>query len=333
MQEKEISVLEAINKKSNISQRGIAAEADISIGKANAMIRQLLEQGYISIERVQSKQKYIVTKEGLEQLEKHIKEAGTTKIEVQGDARRKITTAVILAAGECPDFDEPVGALKLGDKTVMERLLELLKESGIEKTVIVTGYKSGFYEKFSDGKHIFTVKNDLYKGSGTMTSLAMAKDYIEDDFLLLEGDLAFEKSALAKVLEAPKRDCILITNESGSGDEVFVEIRNEFLFKMSKDRHQFNRIDGEMIGICKISIDIYRKMLEEFKNNSNTYLNYEYMLFDIARTYNIGYVKINDLIWSEIDTKWHYRNLTKFIFPMIVKKESENNRGDTNGKN
>jgi len=333
MQEKEISVLEAINKKSNISQRGIAAESDISIGKANAMIKQLLEQGYISIERILNKQRYIVTEKGLAQLEEHIKEAGTTKIEVQGEACRKITTAVILAAGECPDFDEPVGALKLGDKTVMERLINMLLESGIDKIVIVTGYKSGFYNRFRDDKHVFTVENKLYKGSGTMTSLALVKDYIDEDFLLLEGDLAFEESALTKVLEAPKRDCILITSESGSGDEVFVEIRNEFLFKMSKDRHQFNRIDGEMIGICKISIDIYRKMLEEFKNNSNPYLNYEYMLFDIARTYNIGYVKINDLIWSEIDTKWHYRNLTKFIFPMIVKKESETNRGDTNGKN
>ncbi|MHC1720662.1 MAG: NTP transferase domain-containing protein [Clostridiaceae bacterium] len=332
MQEKEISVLEAINKRSNISQRGIAAEADISIGKANAIIKQLLEQEYIRIDRIQNKQKYIVTEKGLSQLEAHIKEAGITKIEVQGDARRKISTAVILSAGECPDFDDPIGALKLGDKTVMERLLKLLQESGIEKIVIVTGYKSSYYDKFRDGKHIFTVENSLYKGSGTMTSLAMAKDYIDDDFLLLEGDLAFEKSALAKVLEAPKRDCILITSESGSGDEVFVEIRNEFLFKMSKDRHQFNRIDGEMIGICKISIDIYKKMLEEFKSNSNPYLNYEYMLFDIARTYNISYVKINDLIWSEIDTKWHYRNLIKFIFPMIVKKESGNSGRDTNGK-
>lgn len=323
MQEKEINVLEAVNKNSGISQRKIASEAGISIGKANAIVKRLIEQEFIKAEKIKAGQKYTVTEKGLAQLEKHIKKAGTAKIEVPGDAKGKIDTAVILAAGECPEFDEPVGALSLGDKTVMERLISLLLKNGIDKIIIITGYKNKSYDKLIDGKHIFTVENSSFKACGTMTSLAAAKDHIDSDFILLEGDLVFEESALVKMLEAPKRDCILITNESGSGDEVFVEIRNESLFKMSKDRHQFNRIDGEMIGICKISLDIYKKMLEEFKNNCNPYLNYEYMLFDIARTYNIGYVKIEDLIWSEIDTKWHYRNLTKFIYPMIRKKELE----------
>ena len=49
----------------------------------------------------------------------------------------------------------------------------------------------------------------------------------------------------------------LFTNESGSGDEAFVEIRDNHLFKMSKDIHQFNRIDGEMIGLTKISYKLY----------------------------------------------------------------------------
>jgi len=328
MYDKELRVLEIINKNSNVSQRGIASSADISIGKANSLVKHFLEQGYIKVEKISNKQRYIVNESGLSLLEKYIKGNDTNKILISSRVQKKVECAVILSAGECPEFDEPVGTLKLGDETVIERIIELLEESGIQKIIIVTGYKGSCYKKFTKDNHVFVVENNSYKASGTMTSLEIAKEYIDDDFLLVEGDLAFEKRAITKVLEHDNRDCILITNESGSGDEVFVEIRNEFLFKMSKDKHQFNRIDGEMIGICKISIDIYKKMLEEFKNNSNPYLNYEYMLFDIARTYNIGYVKIEDLIWSEIDTKWHYKNLINYIFPMIVKKE--NMRGDIN---
>lgn len=323
MYNKELKVLEIINNNSSISQRGIAAAAGVSIGKANSLVKYFLEQQYIRTEKLGKKQRYIVTDEGLMVLEKYIKGTVSNKIMISGEKGKKVRTAVILAAGESPEFEEPVGSLKLGDKTVTERLIALLWESGIEKIVIVAGYKSSYYEKLANNKDIFVVKNNSYKASGTMISLELVKSYINEDFLLLEGDLAFEKKAITEVLEHKSRDCILITNESGSGDEVFVEIRNEFLFKMSKDRHQFNRIDGEMIGICKISIDIYKKMLEEFKNNSNPYLNYEYMLFDIARTYNIGYVKIQDLIWSEIDTKWHYKNLTNYIYPMILKSENK----------
>ena len=319
----ELKVLDILNKKCNISQRGIASAADISIGKVNSLIKSFTDEGYIRVEKISNKQSYILNETGLSLLEKNIKNNVVNKIIISSRAKKNVECAVILAAGESLEFEEPVGALKLGDKTVIERIIMLLRESGIKKIVIVAGYKGSYYKKLTQDSNIFVVENSDYKASGTMTSLAMAKEHIQEDFLLVEGDLAFEKKAITKVLEHNNRDCILITDESGSGDEVFVEIRNEFLFKMSKDKHQFNRIDGEMIGICKISLDIFKKMLEEFKEDSNPYLNYEYMLFDIARTYNIGYVKVKDLIWSEIDTKWHYKNLTNYIYPMIVKKESK----------
>ena len=105
-----------------------------------------------------------------------------------------------------------------------------------------------------------------------MASLAKAKELIDGDFILLENDLVFEEYAIKTVVESSiHRDCILITNESGSGDEAFVEIRNNYLFKMSKDIHQFNKIDGEMIGISKLSFELYKMMLEEFRKCKSIY--------------------------------------------------------------
>ena len=60
-----------------------------------------------------------------------------------------------------------------------------------------------------------------------------------------------------QVLNHSNRDCLLITNESGSGDEAFVQLENNCLFKMAKDVHQFNRIDGEMIGLSLSLIHIF----------------------------------------------------------------------------
>jgi thiamine kinase-like enzyme len=156
-----------------------------------------------------------------------------------------------------------------------------------------------------------------------MYSLSLAADYITDDFILIENDMVFEERAITEILSNASRDCVLITNESGSGDEAFVEIRNNYLYKMSKDIHQFNKIDGEMIGISKISIDIFNKMLDEFKDNKNPYLNYEYTLLDVARSYNVGYVKIDDLVWSEVDNEEHHNNLINYVFPRLKRKEAE----------
>ncbi len=50
-----------------------------------------------------------------------------------------------------------------------------------------------------------------------MSSLALAKEYIDDDFILVENDLVFESRAVEQIIKNDNRDCVLITNESGSG--------------------------------------------------------------------------------------------------------------------
>ena len=92
---------------------------------------------------------------------------------------------------------------------------------------------------------------------------------------------------------------------------------------MSKDIHQFNQIDGEMIGISKISYEVFEKMLKQFENNKNPYLNYEYMIMDIGREYKIGYKKIDDLVWSEIDSIEHYNKFIKRTYSRLLRKEQE----------
>lgn len=236
---------------------------------------------------------------------------------------RQVRQAVILGAGERKCFDRPVGFLEIEDTTTVERLITLLNANGIEDIIIITGYKKEYYERLAAKKSLKLVFNEKYKWTGTMQSLALAKGYVDDDFLLIESDMMFEERAISYLLENENRNCMLVTSESGSGDEAFVEIRNNHIFRISKDIHQLNKIDGEFIGLSKISIDAYKKMLEDFASNKNPYLNYEYVLLNITNLFNIGYAKIDDLVWSEIDTVDHYRNLRFTVFPKLKRKEQE----------
>lgn len=234
----------------------------------------------------------------------------------------KIKEAVILAAGNRKDFDRPVGFLEIEDFKVIERIIKMLKQNGIEKIVIVTGYKSEYFEQLkSFDNTIHIVKNDYYKWTGNMASLALAEKELDGDFLIIENDLVFEDVAIERIINSSYKDCVLITNESGSGDEAFVEIRENYLYKISKDIHQFNKIDGEMIGISKISKEFFKLMLEEFSMNINPYVNYEYIILDISREHKVGVEKIIDLVWGEIDNKNQYEMLIKNIMPRLRRKE------------
>lgn len=317
-------ILYIINNNQNVNQRDLSSISGLSIGGVNSIIKELQELEYINIDKQKRKSIYILTKKGINSLEKSIQEEQNKKINIHSERYKKVKQAVILAAGRKEEFGKPVAFLDIKDKKIIDRFMDILSDNGIEKVVIVTGYQSSYYEEYAKNNNKITlIKNDKYKWSGTMTSLSLVKDIIDDDFLLLENDMIFEERAIKEILKSKDRDCMLITSESGSGDEALVEIRDGYIYKMSKDVHQFNKIDGEMIGISKISYEVFEKMLEQFKHNKNPYLNYEYMLMDIGREFKIGYKKIDDLVWSEIDSMVHYERFIKKIYSKLLRKEQE----------
>lgn len=325
MTDYEFQILKVLNEENSITQRHVSEKTNISLGKTNITIKELIKKTYIK--KIQFKDKkttYELTENGITELDNAIKRISNTKIKLHSGVYYKVRQAVILGAGYNKEFDRPSGFLEVDEITLIERMMSILKENGIEKFIIVTGYKSDYFDELARKySNVYCVKNEEYKWTGTMKSLELAKEYITDDFILVENDLIFENRAIKNVLEDKYRDCILITNESGSGDEAFVEIRDGYIFKMAKDIHQFNKIDGEMIGISKISFKLYNRMLKEYENNENPYMNYEYTLIDVSKNYNIAYTKINDLMWGEIDNKKQYENIKKIIFPMIKRKEAE----------
>jgi thiamine kinase-like enzyme/choline kinase/predicted transcriptional regulator len=317
-------ILEAINQNNNLNQKKIADICAISIGKVNYLINNLILDGYIYSEKSGRNISYYLTQKGITVLKNGIESYQNKKVIIHKEQQTVIRQAVILAAGSRRDFPIPAGLMPIDDITLINRNIEILKENGIDHIVIVTGFNHEVFQGNSEYSNIKFVNNDKFKWTGSMASLALAQDFITDDFLLIEDDILIEERAYKEVLSHPQRDCVLITNESGSGDEAFVEIRNGYLHKISKDIHHFNQVDGEMIGFSKLSYDVYTKMVNEYKvNNKNPYMNYEYMLLDVSRYFNIGYLKMNNLIWGEVDNQQHYDMVTNKTYPILKRKEAE----------
>ena len=312
-----------INENKNITQRELAKKVNLSLVKVKDIIKKCIEQGYIQ-KTYKHKKKigYILTKKGFDYLKSNVGQVKTKEIIVKNDNKYKVNAAVILAAGEKKEFNTAVASLDIEGKSIIKRMIDTLKENGINSINIVVGYKNDeLIENLRDESNINFIINDRYKWTGSMMSLYCAKDYIKDDFILIEGDIVIESNAITSLINTSDRDCVLITNESGSGDEGFVQMKDDYLFKLGKDIHQFNRIDGEMIGVSKISHKLFNLMLEEYKSNINPYLNYEYILLDVSRDYKVPCIKIDDLAWGEVDNLGQYKKLIDITYPRIRRKE------------
>jgi len=261
----------------------------------------------------------------------------------------KIKIAVILAAGMGSRLQEvtndmlPKGLIKVNGKSLVERSIEKLRSLGIEKIYIVTGHLNEFYDELAkENNYIETRKNRKYKSTGSMTSLSILEDELKEDFLLLESDLIYEVYGLIKVINYEKDDCILLSGKTNSGDECYVEVREDNLYKISKNRQDIGQVYGELVGISKISIDLYKEMLKQYKdfnNKVNDYgdqdnfymsenkktkkYDYENAIFDAAEKRKVGYLKVENLIWGEIDDKSHLERIKTIILPKLEKNTEE----------
>ena len=92
-------------------------------------------------------------------------------------------------------------------ETILSRQLRLIAEAGIREVVITTGYYDGVliqYCRSLDMPLDFTfVKNPVYAETNYIYSIYCAKEYLDDDILLMHGDLVFENETFDWVLASP----------------------------------------------------------------------------------------------------------------------------------
>lgn len=236
-----------------------------------------------------------------------------------------IRTAVILAAGMGMRIngsigDIPKGFINVGGETLIERSIRKLREFGIETIVIVVGYRAEYYEELAERHHgIVLLKNKEYENSGSMYSYYCAGDNIETGFLLLESDLIYEDRAIQVLLDSGKEDVVLMSGSTYAGDEVFVETNNNTLVDMSKDRTTLGSVDGELVGISKISLGLHREMIRTAERMFETtlHVDYESCIVEASKQYPVHTLKIVDLIWGEIDDEHHLKRIHNKVYPKL----------------
>lgn len=220
-------------------------------------------------------------------------------------------TAVIMAAGMGTRFGDkteliPKGFVPAGGIPMVERSIETLKACGIERIIIGTGYHKEHYEALAervDG--IECVFSPRFAETNSMYTLWNCREAVgDDDFLLLESDLVFEKKAITSLIECEQKDVMLITPVTKFQDQYYVESDdNGTLTRCSVNKEEVNA-KGELVGIHKLSNAFYKKMCEDYAAlvEEKPKLGYEYELLSMSQHVSPVYVlNVPGLLWYEID--------------------------------
>lgn len=236
----------------------------------------------------------------------------------------KIETAVILAAGMGTRLRSvtnnmiPKGFLEVEGEGLVNRSIRKLREVGIKKIYIVTGHLNEYYDELAKNNHdIETFNNSRFKDTGSMASLAVLKDVIKEDFILLESDLIYEKKALIEAINHKGDSCVLLSGKTNSGDEVYIEVKDGNISNITKNKEEVSKVFGELVGVSKISLRVFKEMIKANGRSNIKQYHYENALMDSAKNIKVGYKKIEELIWAEIDDESHLNRVKKEIVPKL----------------
>ncbi len=247
---------------------------------------------------------------------------------------RKIDTAVILAAGMGVRLqgvvnDRPKGLLEIENRAIIKESLDRIADGGIDNVIMVTGYASERYQKelADEYPHIRYLQNPEYAQSGSMHSLFLAREGIKGNFLLFESDLIYEERCIPALVESSQETELLISGKTGSGDEVYVygDAEKKTVSRINKKKLEGVEPKGELIGISKLSYSFFRILCDYYDKNLATLKNshYEECISDLSSTHDVFYLKIPDIVWTEIDDPNHYKRAVEFIYPRIRAKSAK----------
>ena len=99
----------------------------------------------------------------------------------------------------------------------MGHQLDNLLSCGVRNVVITTGPFENKIKSYMKGGYpnvnVSYVKNPLYRATNYIYSMWLARGLIDDDVILLHGDILFEKKLLKKLISQKYPNCVLVNKE------------------------------------------------------------------------------------------------------------------------
>ncbi len=186
--------------------------------------------------------------------------------------------AIILAAGKGERLmpltkDNPKCMVKLFNKTILERQIEIFRSCGINEIIVITGYLS---ERINI-PNLKYYQNKKYDSTNMLETLFCAKKELTDEFIISYGDIVFEREILEKLIDSKDSISIIVDKNW----EEYWKIRsanplddteslkldeNRYITSIGQKVSNLNEVEGQYIGLMKfqnespkIICDFYEK--------------------------------------------------------------------------
>ncbi len=191
------------------------------------------------------------------------------------------------------------------NETILSRQLRLIYEAGIIDVVITTGAFEKILVNYCKSLdlplNIIFVKNPLYKDTNYIYSIYCAREYLDDDIILMHGDLVFESSVLEDVINS-KYSCVTVSYTLPLPDKDFkAVIQNNQVIKIGTEFFNDAVMAQPLYMLRKEDWKIWLNRMVVFCEKGNTKCYAENALNEVSCYCKIIPLDIKKKLCAEID--------------------------------
>lgn len=228
--------------------------------------------------------------------------------------------ALLLAAGKGTRISRylsgnPKSTVDIGGVKLIEYTVSLLKKKGVDEIGIVLGYCAEEIKKLL--KHENNIKfylNPFYEITNSMGSIWFAKDFIDDDILIMNADVFLEEKLLDFIL-ASNESPVLFSDESRKKEADYKLYYENGILKDYGKELPFHKVTGEYIGVAKFNktfIKVFKDNLDKMINEKKYNLWWENVIYDLTNILEIKVKDIKNIFWAEVDYIEDYERILDF---------------------
>lgn len=229
--------------------------------------------------------------------------------------------AIILAAGmgkRLKDLtrDNTKCMVKVNGVSLIDRMLHQIQAVGVDRIVVVTGYKGQLLRDYVGTLSIQTpiefIDNPIYDRTNNIYSLSLAASkLVEDDTLLFESDLIFEDLVLQTLVDDPRPTLALVDKYESWMDGTCVKLSaaDDIEAFVPGKQFKFEEMGGyyKTVNIYKFSREFSQKQYVPFLKayeqalGENEYYEQVLRVITMLDDPGIKAKRLNGQKWYEID--------------------------------
>lgn len=190
-------------------------------------------------------------------------------------------------------------------ETILSRQLKQIVDAGIEELVMTTGYYDSVLINYCMSLdlpiHFTFVNNPLYKETNYIYSIYCAKEYLDDDIVLMHGDLVFENEVFDRTIASPV-SCMAVSSTLTLPEKDFkAHVVNGMVMKVGVNIFNEAMAAQALYHLKKDDWKVWLEKIIEFCESENRKVYAENALNELNGAANIHALDVQNLLCSEID--------------------------------